>query len=775
MFLIIESFILKFVQFYVHLELVGVFILLPLAIACIVIQFKRSKLASKIPGVIGLILLAICAAIAFNGDKISKDITSILERIANGTSETPSASILEPIFYILVGAKEKRVVIEEIIAFGFYTYLFWLIYFFRTTLREGGVEAAFKLDISELLGEKQLQRPMRSKSNELGSGDLANRAQILEWTKPKDPRTDTALPVTNLRGSDGVVLKQGHIIWANGDRNRHILAVSKTGGGKTTKLILPILYNDVMSPNRSVIILDSKPEMWSKLAGLSKKYNPDRKILLFNPLDTERGLSWNILSKIEDDTDAKLIANTLIMATDNPSAKSDSPFFRTNALAVLNAIMIGLLHDPDEVLSMPRVHELVQSGMKGLCDWLEAHPEAIRNTRTFVELARNGSQNADTILSELSMRISQWDLKAIRATTAFDELDLEQVIKEPTLLIVELRESELEMLRPMGNVIIVEILRFLTKYAEKCPQVTLPRPVGLVIDEFASALGRLPDIHVKLNTLRSRNISIVGAIQSTAQVKANYGDDADSVLAGFTSKIFMPPLDMVDSEWASKETGQMTIRFNTSSSGSNQKLTEMFASKNDNTQEQVQQRAVLTPDEVGRPTDNINTFFVPGTPVFQGYLTPYYKIPEMRKKIEDSESIVVKLRDKPIEYIEKDPEILYGDSNEGSSSGLPDGISDISGWTDEQIQDKILDTKKKLDWSNTSGSAKKWWESFEEENSNRLHIVLRLCEELAIRNATITEFFLTYIYSNTDNIQANLYYLDYSRIKKEEESRRKEA
>ena len=775
MFLYIETLILKLVRYYTELGIFGVLVILAFAIPCIIIQFKRAKLASKLPGFIGCALLGVCAEILFNGDEIINNISNILDRIENGTSNTNSASIFEPIFYILVGAKEKRVIVEEIIAFGFYTYIGWLLYFLKNALKEGGLQEALKLDLGELLGEKKLFRPLRSKTNELGSGDLANRAQIMEWTKPKDPTTDTALPVTNLRGSDGVVLKEGHIIWANGDRNRHILAVSKTGGGKTTKLILPILYNDVMSPNRSVIILDSKPEMWTKLAGLAKKYNPSKKILLFNPLDIERSLSWNILSKIEDDTDAKLIANTIIMATDNPSSKADSPFFRNNALAVLNALMVGLLNDPNETLSMPRVHELVQSGREGLCSWLEAHPESIRNTRAFVDLVRSGSQNADTILSELSMRISQWDLKAIRATTAFDELDLEKLILEPTVLIVELRESELEMLRPMANVIIVEILRFLTKYAERCPKVTLPRPVGLVIDEFASALGRLPDIHVKLNTLRSRNISIVAAIQSTAQVKANYGDDADSVLAGFTSKIFMPPLDMVDAEWASKETGQMTIRFNTSSSGSNQKITEMFASKNDNTQEQVQQRAVLTPDEVGRPTDNINTFFVPNTPVFQGYLTPYYKIPDMRKKIDDSESIMVKLREAPIEYEEKDPEITAPSNQGGNSNGIPEGISDTTGWSNDQIQAKIDETKRKLDWENTSGSAKKWWETFENENSNRLQLILRLCEELAIRNATITEFFLTYIYSNTDNIQANLYYLDYSRIKKEEEKKRKEA
>jgi hypothetical protein len=40
---------------------------------------------------------------------------------------------------------------------------------------------------------------------------------------------------------------------------------------------------------------------------------------------------------------------------------------------------------------------------------------------------------------------------------------------------------------------------------------------------------------------------------------------------------------------------------------------------------------------------------------------------------------------------------------------------------------------------------------------------------LKLRNATIAEFFLAYVYSNTDNIQANLHYLDYSRLKRANE------
>lgn len=741
-------------------------------------QFGRQG-QTILPGILGLICATIAGAHAFAADDI---IAYLQQTIAwmDGVGEPGpygAIPILEPLFAIFVGPAGYRSVIEEGIFVLFGCYIISLAYHSYLDYRKTG-----KLfgDISfSPMGATKERRPQRSDSNELGSGDLATNDQINAWTKASGEAGDTVLSVTDLRGGEGTAHKNAQLVIPRGERNRHILNIAKTGSGKTSRLILPILYSDCMCRERSTIVIDSKPEMWRKLAAMTRQYNPEKNIMLFNPLDTARSLSWNILSKIEDDTDAKLIANTIIMATDNPNSKSDSPFFRNNALQILNSIMVGLLYDPESKLSMPKVHELVQSGMKPLADWLEARPHALKTSRTFIDLARSGSQNADTIMSELGMRLSAWDLSAIRATTAMDELDIEKLISEPSLLIVEFRESELEMLRPMANVIVVEVLRFLTKRAEACPGTCLPRPVGLVIDEFASALGRLPDIHVKLNTLRSRNVSIVAAIQSIGQVKANYGDDADSVLAGFSTKIFMPSLDLQDAEWASKETGQMTIRFLTASKGSNKKLTEWFASKNDSAQEQVQQRAVLTPDEIGRPQDNIATFFMPNTPVFQGHLVPFFKLPEMLKRIMefDNDEDELAIRDSPIEYKEVLPEAGAPAPAKGGAKpgGLPAGITNTKGWDDEKIQAKLEDVKKNLDWENTTGSAKKWWEAFEKENQHRKALVLRLGEELQVRKATITEFFLAYVYSNTDNIQANLSYLDYTRLKKEEERKKREA
>lgn len=782
MFRLIEIAFLKLAVWYYAMPWTfGVLLLVP-AGALLLIQFNK-KNEVIIPGVVGLALLAAELYHIFNANLAIIYLQGLLTSLSTtGPYMNPLPIGLETLFSLLVAPIEYRFFHQELIFVVVAVYLGFVCYHGWTEYKKTGVLLG-DFSIKKFVSNDDNSRPTRSQDNELGSGDLASTELISKWTKT-DPnedvatKADTCLPATDLRGSEGIAFTNADIVWPKEQRNRHMLVVAKTGSGKTTKLILPILYNDCMCPNRSVIVIDSKPEMWEKLANMTRKYNPEKQIILFNPLDRARSLSWNILSKITDDTDCKLIANTIIMATDNPSAKADSPFFRNNALSVLNSIMVGLLSDPNDTLSMPRIHELVQSGMKPLCDWLEGHPNAYRTSRTFVELARSGSQNADTIMSELGMRLSAWDLSAIRATTSQNEIDIEDLVSRPTLFIVEFRESELEMLRPMANVIVIELLRFLTKRAESCPGHSLPRPVGMVIDEFASALGRLPDIHVKLNTLRSRNVSIVAAIQSTAQVKANYGDDADSVLAGFSTKIFMPALDVQDAEWASKETGQMTVRYNTASTGHNKKIVEWFASKNISTQEQVQQRAVLTPDEIGRPADNRCTFFLPNTPPFQGHLVPFYKVAKVAKRFSEFRGKEeLKLRDKPIEYEDKAPAsgpapAAAANSNNG---GLPPGITNTKGWSEDQIKTKLEDTKKILDWDNTTGSARKWWEAFENENKHRIALVLRLAEELSNRKATITEFFLAYVYSNTDNIQANLHYLDYTRLKKEEERKKREA
>lgn len=93
------------------------------------------------------------------------------------------------------------------------------------------------------------------------------------------------------------------------------------------------------------------------------------------------------------------------------------------------------------------------------------------------------------------------------------------------------------------------------------------------------------------------------------------------------------------------------------------------------------------------------------------------------------------------------------------------GITDVADWSSEAIFNEIEEVKNSLAYDKTSGSARKWWDTFEKENNHRPALILRLCEELKNREATIGDFFLAYVYSNTDNIQANLHYFDYAKLK----------
>ncbi|MDZ4784712.1 MAG: type IV secretory system conjugative DNA transfer family protein [bacterium] len=651
-----------------------------------------------------------------------------------------------------------------------------------------GIAAAVKsglLDIAEALSKihnlfsLRNHRPRRSDHNEFGSGDLACQKEIKRWLSPSTSPCHNILYAKDLKGADGVI-RGTHNLRINRDiRNRHILTVAKTGSGKTTRFILPLLYGDCLDRTCSTIVIDSKPEMWNKLSHLTQEHNPNKRLLLFNPLDTLRSLSWNILSEIKSDTDAKLIANSIISATDNPNSRSDSPFFRNNSLKVLNAIMVGILHSENEQLSMPYIHSIIQSGNHKIAAWLENHPEAIRTARTFVDLVHSGSQNADTVMSELGMRLAAWDLKAIRSTTALSELKLSTLIEEPTLFILELRESELEMLRPLANVIVTEILRYLTKQAEELPEVSLPRPVGLVIDEFASSLGRLPDIHVKLNTLRSRNVSIVASIQSLSQIHANYGEDADSVIAGFNTKIFLPTLDLTDAEWASRESGQMTIRYSTETrKTSNSIFTGRGMGGKDAEQEQVQQRPVLTPDEIGRPSNGVGTFFFPGMHPFQGHLVPYFEVPKMRRDIEGfkNNSTTVKVREKPIEnddrwvnidIIDQSPTVTPVSSQEKTKTTTTQPLSSVApkglppGFNHEALKDS-------LQWNEARIQAKTWWLGIEKKYLQEPNAFSQLSLELLRREATIDELFLAFVQCKSTSLTSILSHVDFLRARKKQ-------
>lgn len=93
------------------------------------------------------------------------------------------------------------------------------------------------------------------------------------------------------------------------------------------------------------------------------------------------------------------------------------------------------------------------------------------------------------------------------------------------------------------------------------------------------------------------------------------------------------------------------------------------------------------------------------------------------------------------------------------------GFTRTTGWTDAQVRERLDEVVAMLDLDGAPRVAKEWWNRFAIERDGSLPTVLRLAEELAIRQASIAELFSAFVHANTNNVQAVLHYLDYMRLK----------
>ena len=102
-------------------------------------------------------------------------------------------------------------------------------------------------------------------------------------------------------------------------------------------------------------------------------------------------------------------------------------------------------------------------------------------------------------------------------------------------------------------------------------------------------------------------------------------------------------------------------------------------------------------------------------------------------------------------------------------------FTNTRGWPAGRIRDRIAVARERICYPSATTPARDWWDSFERNCQQRLSLILRLMEELVVRKSSVEEFFAAYGESKTESVQANLHYLDYLRLKREQEEREKKA
>ena len=364
-----------------------------------------------------------------------------------------------------------------------------------------------------------------------------------------------------------LLLTQHFHIGIDGYKHKHntnILIVGGSGAGKTRTYGVP----NVLECACSMVITDPKAEILRKTGNLLKQKGYE--VIVFDLINPAASFCYNPFVYVHDDREVLTLIENLIRNTTPSHSKSSDPFWEKSETALLQALMLYLLHEaPPEEQNFSMVMEMIaaaevhedddnyQSPLDILFERLEMRePDSIacKQYRIFKQAA---GKTAKSILISCGARLAPFDIKELRDLMAYDEMELDAIGDRKTALFLIMSDTDSTF-----NFVIAILQSQLTNLlCDKADDVygrRLPVHVRFILDEFAN-IGQIPQFDKLIATIRSREISASIILQSQSQLKAIYRDNADTIVGNCDTMLFLGGKEKTTLKEISEILGKETI------------------------------------------------------------------------------------------------------------------------------------------------------------------------------------------------------------------------
>ena len=351
-------------------------------------------------------------------------------------------------------------------------------------------------------------------------------------------------------------------------RNLNVLVVGGSGAGKSRTYAIP----NIMQCNCSMVITDPKAELLRKTGGVLERNGYE--VRVFDLINPETSWCYNPFAYVRDDKDVLKLINNLIRNTTPKGAQSSDPFWEKSETALLQALMLYLLHEaPPEEQNFPRIMEMLgsaqvkeddedyQSPLDILFERLEMRdPESIA-VKQYAIYKQAAGKTAKSILISVGVRLAAFNLKQIANLTCTDELDLYSIGEKKVALFCCIPDADTSMNYLVG-MIYSNLFQTLYYVADRKYGGRLPIPVHCIMDEWPNVA--LPDDFDKiLATMRSRGISCSIIIQNIAQMKALFKDSYESLIGNCDEFLYLGGNEKEGHKYVSELLGKETLDTNT--------------------------------------------------------------------------------------------------------------------------------------------------------------------------------------------------------------------
>ena len=319
-----------------------------------------------------------------------------------------------------------------------------------------------------------------------------------------------------------------------------------------------------------------------------------------------------------------------------PIESQNDPVWEKGARSIILAVCLAMLEDSeDPSLGMTREKYCFYNVNKAISNSenefavLKDYFKGRSKLSKAVGLSRQVLSAADnTLASYMSIafdKLSMFNDEGLCALTSATDIDPMAIANEPVALFLKIPDEK-DTRHALAAVFILSIYKALIKAASAREDLSLPRNVYFLLDEF----GNMPKIDKfdKMITVgRSRKIWFNMVVQSFAQLENVYGKTiGDIIKSNCGMKMFIGSNDIETCEEFSKLCGNMSV--STSSVSTN-----MGSSKNGdvNISSQIQTRPLIYPSELQKLNNKFDTgnaiIVTFGNPPLKTKFTPSYKCP----------------------------------------------------------------------------------------------------------------------------------------------------
>lgn len=396
------------------------------------------------------------------------------------------------------------------------------------------------------------------------------------WGKSKDIE-----PFTDPIFKNNVILTKTEHLTMNSrppnpaySRNKNVLIVGGSGSGKTRFWI----KSNLLQLHSSYVLTDPKGTTIQEVGTAFQRAN--YRIKIFNTINFRKSMHYNPFEYIRSEKDILKLVTTLMVNT-RGEGKGGDPFW-DKAEALLYCALIGYIHyeAPKEEQNFATLIEFInamevreedeeyRNPVDLMFEELKSRKPDHFAVRQYAKFKLAAGKTLKSILVSAGARLAPFDIREVREITMYDELELDTLGDERTVLFLIMSDTD-GSFNFLISMIYTQMFNLLCEKADDVYGGRLPVHVRCLIDEVAN-IGQIPNLEKLIATIRSREISACLVLQAKSQMKAIYKDNADTIIGNCDSQIFLGGSEPTTLKELSEALGKETIDiFSTSNTRGN--------------------------------------------------------------------------------------------------------------------------------------------------------------------------------------------------------------